>query len=116
MQATLEELNKTPGIVGSFIVDSDGIVVTSDVPADADAETCAALVAALKSSADKSLSRLGSGELTTAFFEMEAQKVFLHATGVGSLVALAEPDANLGLVRMELRQAARRLDQSVGVS
>lgn len=116
MQATLEELNKTPGIVGAFVVDSDGIIIASDVPSDADAETCAALVAALKSSADKSLNRLGSGGLSTAFFEMEMQKVFLHATDVGSLVALAEPDANLGLVRMELRQAAKRLDQGVAVS
>ena len=47
---------------------------------------------------------------------MENQKVFLQKTGVGSLVALAEPDSNLGLVRMELRQAAKRLDQGVAVS
>jgi predicted regulator of Ras-like GTPase activity (Roadblock/LC7/MglB family) len=109
MEQILEELNKTPGIMGSFVVDSDGIIVASDVSTAADAEKASALVSALINAAEKSLGRLGGGSLSTAFFEMGEWKIFLQATDVGHLVALAEPDANLGLLRLELRHAAQRL-------
>jgi predicted regulator of Ras-like GTPase activity (Roadblock/LC7/MglB family) len=109
MEHVLEDLNKTPGLIGSFVVDSDGIIVVSDVAAGADAEQASALISALTNAANKSLSRLAAGTLTSAFFELDEQKVLLQATDVGHLVALAEPDANLGLLRLELRQAARRL-------
>lgn len=115
MEHVLEELNKTPGILGSFVVDADGIVVASDISTAADAEQCSALVSALINAAQKSLSRLGGGALTSAFFEMGAWKIFLQATEVGHLAALAEPTANLGLLRLELRQAARRLDAGAPV-
>jgi predicted regulator of Ras-like GTPase activity (Roadblock/LC7/MglB family) len=54
--------------------------------------------------------------LSSAFFEMEEHKVFLQATEVGHLVALADPDANLGLIRLEIKQAAERLHASVAQS
>ncbi len=109
MELILEELNKAAGVVGSFIVDSDGIVVASDVSISADAEQCSALVSALTNSAEKMLVRLGGGALTTAFFEMDQWKIFLQTTEVGYLVALAEPSATLGLIRLELNQAGKRL-------
>ena len=115
MQHTLEDLNKTPGIVGSFVVDDDGIIVASDVSLGADAEQASALISALTNAADKSLTRLGAGSLGSAFFEMMEQKVFLQATPVGNLVALAEPNANLGLVRLEMRRAAQSLQASAPV-
>jgi len=113
MEHVLEELNKTPGIIGSFIVDHDGIIIVSDVAAGANAEASSALISALTNAAQKSLTRLEAGSLGTAFFEMDEQKVFLQATDIGHLVALAAHDANLGLVRLELRQAARRLGGAV---
>lgn len=112
MELVLEDLNKTAGIVGSFVVDTDGIVVASDVSVGADIDTCSALVSALTNAADKTLSRMGGGALTSAFFEMEQWKIFLHATPVGHLVGLADPEANLGLIRLEMRQAAQRLTAS----
>jgi predicted regulator of Ras-like GTPase activity (Roadblock/LC7/MglB family) len=116
MEQVLEELNKTPGIVGSFVVDRDGIIVASDVSTGADAEQCSALVSALINSAEKTLARLGGGALTTAFFELGDWKVFLQATEVGHIVALAEPSANLGLLRLELRQAGQRLTAAAPAS
>jgi hypothetical protein len=112
MELVLEELNRATGVVGSFIVDNDGIVVASDVSVGADAERCSALVSSLTNAAEKALSRLGGGAVTSGFFEMDQWKIFFQKQEIGHLVALAEPTANLGLVRMELKQASKRLAAS----
>ena len=93
MELILEELNKAAGVIGSFIVDSDGIVVASDVSISADAEQCSALVSALTNSAEKMLIRLGGGALTTAFFEMDQWSHIWSLIPEGKTLKLAQGTA-----------------------
>ena len=105
----LEELNKTSGVAGSILVGRDGIVIASDLQAAMEDEALGALAASITANVQKSLSRLGQPEPQQITIEAENTKFFITECEVGVLVVLTEKDANLGLVRLEMRNARQKL-------
>ena len=110
MERTLAELNKTPGVVGSFIVAADGIIVASDFDNDLDDEMMGALTSSIINTTEKATKKMERGELVSFIIETEMNKIFFNTTRTGFLVSVAESDANIGLIRVELRAAAERLN------
>lgn len=109
--AVLERITAVPGVRGSVVVSQpDGIVVAEHVMDGVDARAVAALAGHL-------VDRLVH---TTARAGMRAP-VFLQLKGTAGsvlavpgpedlvLVAIVGPDANVGLARLEMRDAAERL-------
>jgi predicted regulator of Ras-like GTPase activity (Roadblock/LC7/MglB family) len=82
MYEVLTQLNKTNGVTGSMVVGSDGIVIAAD---------------------------LGSGEFSQITVEADKRKMFLADAGIGTLVVTTEPRVNIGLVRLEIRNAINEL-------
>ena len=115
MYDILEELNKTSGVSGSMLVGRDGIVIASDLQAAMEDETVGALAASITANIQKSLGRLGQPEPRQITIEADNAKLFLADCEVGVLVVLTEKDANLGLIRLEVRNAKRRLGQAAGL-
>ena len=111
----LEELNKTSGVTGSMLVGRDGIVIASDLQAAMEDETVGALAASISANIQKSLIRLGQPESQQITIEAENTKLFLVDCKVGVLVVLTERDANLGLIRLEVRNAKRKLGVPMGL-
>lgn len=109
MYKVLEELNKTTGITGSMIVGSDGIVIAADLGAGQQDETLGALAASIMATARKSMERLKKNPLRQVSVEAEGAKIFLTDVGIGLLVVLTEPSVNIGLVRLEIRNAASQI-------
>lgn len=116
MERILAELNKTPGVTGSFIVASDGIIVASDFATELNDEMMGALTSSIINSTEKAVKKMEQGELTSFIVETEAAKMFYHSTRAGFLVCIASPDANLGLVRVEMRAAAEKLNNTMGLA
>ncbi len=110
MERLLAELNKTPGVIGSFVVAPDGIIVASDFTADVNDELMGALTSSIINSTEKAAKKMDLGSLQGFVVETDRNRVFFQATRSGFLVCLAGPEANLGLVRVELRAAAERLN------
>jgi hypothetical protein len=106
----LEELNKTSGITGSMLVGRDGIVIASDLQASMEDETLGALAASITANVQKSLGRLGQNTPDQITIEAQNSKLFIADCGVGVLVVTAEKEANLGLVRLEVRNAKARIN------
>lgn len=109
MYQILEGLNKTSGITGCMVVGKDGIVIAADLNTQIDEEAIGALAASITSNIQKSLERLNSSPLTQVTIEADNAKMFFSDAGIGLLVVICEPDVNIGLVRLEIKNAIHRL-------
>jgi predicted regulator of Ras-like GTPase activity (Roadblock/LC7/MglB family) len=117
MRASLEQLNTTPGIVGSLVVAFDGLVIEKNVAEGLNAPVLAAeavhVAAGFGSTADLG----GIGDADTCV--LQAQRGMVCAvplTGIGWLVAFGDADANIGPVRQAMQSAAREITGFVPVA
>lgn len=110
MYQILEELNKTSGITGSMIVGRDGIVIAADLNSQAEEETVGALAASITSNIQKSMNRLQQTALSQVTIEAGSGKLFMSDAKVGLLVVTAEPDVNIGLIRLEIKNAVNKIE------
>lgn len=109
MYDILSELNKTSGVTGSMVVGSDGIVIAADMDASFEGETVGALAASISSNIQKSLERLNTTPLNQVTIEADNGKLFFSDAGMGILVVTTEKSVNLGLIRLEIKNAIARL-------
>ncbi len=109
MHEILHELNKTSGITGSMVVGNDGIVIASDLDVSFESETVGALAASITANIEKSLDRLKASPLKQVTIEADEGKLFFTDAGLGILVVTTARDVNVGLIRLEIRNALSRL-------
>ena len=112
MYQVLEELNKTSGISGSMVVGNDGIVIAADMDASFEEETVGALAASITTNIQKSMDRLQQTPLSQVTIEATSGKLFFADAGIGTLVVTAEKEVNIGLIRLEIKNAISKLKTS----
>jgi len=109
MYEVLSELNKTPGITGSMVVGNDGIVIAANLNTDLEGETVGALAASITTNIQKSLQRLEADPWAQVTIEADEGKLFFSDAKLGILVVTAEKAVNIGLVRLEIKNAIGKL-------
>ena len=109
MYQVLDELNKTPGITGSMVVGNDGIVIAADLDTSIESDTVGALAASITTNIQKSLDRLQVNPLSQVTIEAEDSKLFFSDAGIGILVVTTEMNVNIGLIRLEIKNAIGKL-------
>lgn len=109
MHEVLSELNKTTGITGSMVVGNDGIVIVADLQENLEDETIGALAASITANIHKSLQRLQTSPLKQVTIEAEDAKLFFTDAGLGILVVTTEKEVNIGLIRLEIKNAISKL-------
>ena len=109
MYQVLNELNKTPGITGSMVVGKDGIVIAADLEASLEGDTVGALAASITSNIQKSLDRLSASPLAQVTIEADNAKLFFTDANIGILVVTTEQEVNIGLIRLEIKNAIGKL-------
>ena len=113
MYQVLNDLNKTPGITGSMVVGNDGIVIAADLETGYEGDTVGALAASITSNIQKSLERLQTTPLAQVTIEANQTKMFFTDAGrLGILVVTTEPEVNIGLIRLEIKNALSKLDKA----
>jgi hypothetical protein len=112
MYQVLSDLNKTPGVTGSMVVGNDGIVIAADLDAGFDGETVGALAASITSNIQKSLDRLETSPWAQVTIEADNAKLFFTDAKLGILVVTTEKVVNIGLIRLEIKNALGRLSIS----
>jgi uncharacterized protein len=110
MYEILEDLNKTTGITGSMIVGNDGIVIAADLDTSLEEEAVGALAASITTNIQRSLDRLQQTPLAQVTIEAATGKLFFSDAGIGILVVTAERDVNIGLIRLEIKNAISRIN------
>jgi predicted regulator of Ras-like GTPase activity (Roadblock/LC7/MglB family) len=109
--ALLESLTRQRGVRASLIVsENDGLVVDSNLRFGQDGDRVAALAASLYRKARLSAvaARLGS----VSFLQLDAERGRVCAAGGRGdlvIVVVADPTANVGLIRVELLRALESL-------
>jgi predicted regulator of Ras-like GTPase activity (Roadblock/LC7/MglB family) len=107
----LERLSTVRGLRGSVLVSAaDGLIVAESLMTGVDGRAVAALAASLMNRLRRATQSAGRRE--PVFLQLQAQSGSVLATPCGSelvLVAVAGPDANVGLARLEMLEAAGRL-------
>jgi predicted regulator of Ras-like GTPase activity (Roadblock/LC7/MglB family) len=109
-QATLDRLTRIPGVRGALIASAgDGLVVAEQLMDGIDGRAAAALTGSLV--ARLARTALGAGARRPVFLQLRGEQgSILAAPGEELvLVAVVGPDANLGLARLEMLDAAGRL-------
>jgi predicted regulator of Ras-like GTPase activity (Roadblock/LC7/MglB family) len=109
MHEILEELNKTSGVNGSMIVGKDGIVIATNLRTQLQDEEVGALAASIISTVQKSMSRLSNDALKQVTVEASNGKLFLTDAGIGILAVTTDPQVNVGLIRLEVKNAAEKV-------
>ena len=109
MYDVLDDLNKTTGITGSMVVGNDGIVIAANLDESFEGEAIGALAASITTNIQKSLDRLESTPLKQVTIEAEEGKLFFTDAGLGILVVTTEQQVNIGLIRLEIKNAISKL-------
>jgi predicted regulator of Ras-like GTPase activity (Roadblock/LC7/MglB family) len=99
-----------PGMRGALIVAPDGFVIAAEAPDGVAVEPLAALAATLGRDLEVGASRLGHGAFQTGAFSADDGTLFLAASPIGFVVALADPQANLQSVRGALGDVVSLID------
>jgi predicted regulator of Ras-like GTPase activity (Roadblock/LC7/MglB family) len=111
MYKILEELNKTTGINGSMVVGEDGIVIAADLNSQFQDEAIGALAASIVSTVKKSMERLSNEDLKQITVEADKGKFFFAHVGIGILAVTTDPEVNVGLIRLEIKNASEKIKQ-----
>ena len=109
MYEILDSVNKTRGVQGSLIMGKDGILVASDISTDVKDESVAAVASQVLGSLQGALRRMELGKFSRFVVTGSLGRVVMLDAGNALLIALLEPDVNMGLVAVELKRAAERL-------
>lgn len=113
LRPIVDGLTRQRGVRASLIVsEQDGLIIESSLRFDQDGDRVAALAASMyrKARLSAAAARLGA----VAFLQLDAERGRICAVGRGGrsdlvIVVVAEPDANVGLIRVELFKALEML-------
>ena len=110
MYNILSELNKTSGVKGSMLVGLDGIIIAADLDSQIEDETVGAMSASIVANVGKAMERLKSETPSRITVEADHGKLFLADAGVGILTVIDEKDVNIGLIRLEMKNAIGKIN------
>lgn len=115
MRRIVEDLLRVEGVIGSLLVGKDGLVVSSTLVDHEDAEVLGAMSAAVYGEINKSTKRIGIGTLVDAIIDAEQGSVLLLEAKDLILVVITQRTVNLGMVKLEMRRAAKRISEAVPI-
>lgn len=115
MRSIVEDLLRVEGVIGSLLVGKDGLVVASTLLDPDDAEVLGAMSAAVYGEINKSTKRIGVGTLVDAIIDAQEGSILLLEAKDLILVVITQRVVNLGLIKMEMRRAARRIHEAVPI-
>lgn len=110
LEKILSDLKKVGSVKGSAVISRDGLMVAADLSNSIDADTFAAMSAAMQGAAETAIQELKQGELNQIIIDSSKGKIISIGAGENAiLVALAERNLNLGLALLSLGRASGKI-------
>lgn len=105
-------LSSTPEIQGAAVVSADGLSIASVLSPPIDEDRVAAMSAAMLSLGERIAKELGRGKLEQVYIRGSEGYALLTAAGPNTvLTIMADVDARLGLLLLELRHVVQDMQE-----
>ena len=113
LQQTLAGLRSAiPEVRGVLIASSDGLPMAQNMTGNEDPNRVAAMAATALGLGKRIADTLNAGSLSETSVTGSEGLVYLYSAGAkGVLVVVAPPQANVGMIHLEARDAARRIQE-----
>jgi len=111
----LQAVVRDAGAEGAVLVSPDGLAIASVLPEGIDEDRVAAMGAAILSLGERVTTELNKGTLEQLY--VKGSRGYMIFTGIGDLAVLgilAPSNAKLGLLLMEIKRAAKQIEESLG--
>ncbi len=113
LEKILADLNSAEGVSGSLVAGKDGLIISERAPEGVDTELASAMASTLFGTGEKTTEQLKQGDVTQCMIEGTAGKTLIIAGKEAILMAMTEPDVNLGLVRIEMKRCIKEIEESL---
>lgn len=108
----LRRLMNVGQLRASAIVSSEGLLITSRTPPEMNERIIAALCSTVMASAETASSQMSIGKVSEINVKTDQGTIFLTPAGKKALlVSLAEPNAQAGLIMMEMESKATQTQE-----
>lgn len=115
LEKILSDLKKVGGVKGSAVISRDGLLIAADLSQNVDADTFAAMSAAMQGAAETAIQELEQGDLKQVIIDSSKGKIISVGAGKQAiLVALTDFKVNLGLSLIELAKASKKVESTLG--
>ena len=110
--AALDRVTRVPHVQGALVVEvQDGLVVAESVMEGVRGDAAAALASSLAGRLTKVTDATGVGDPRFLYLMAERGGLLMVPAGSGLVVvAIASPEVNIGLARLEMLRAAERVE------
>ena len=107
----LMNLEVISGIIGTAIVKSNGLLITSRLPRDIDDRKFGAMAATMLGAVETATSALGTTDINNLTVELgdDYQLIVMKATDQIILVSLLDLNVNLGLILIEIEETIKKI-------
>ena len=112
----LKEFRDIAGLLGSAVVDSDGLTISADLPWNKNPEKIGSLISRLLRIGEKSARAAKIGSLKDIILEGDNGRIVARNEGNVLLVAFSDKEAALGMVKIEIEEFAKRIKDLISHS
>jgi predicted regulator of Ras-like GTPase activity (Roadblock/LC7/MglB family) len=112
LEKILNDINNMGGVETSAIASRDGLLICSTITKKQQVETFVAMSATMIGAAETATMELGKGIPDRIIVESKTGKII--GTGAGQkalLLVMTKPDANLGLILIEITKASDQIKE-----
>ena len=114
---TLTALMQVGQIKACGIVSKEGLLINSRTPPDVDARIFSALCSTIMGAAEAASGQMATGGVSQVSVKTDKGTIVLMPAGAKAiLTALTEPEAQLGLILVEMESIAQEVNQVMGES
>ncbi|WP_084544682.1 roadblock/LC7 domain-containing protein [Derxia gummosa] len=111
----LRAMNQAQRLDASAVISGDGFVIASELGPDIEPNRFAAMGASLLALADRAAREVERGALRQVLVEGEHGTMLLVRAGTDAVLAVAAPaNVNLGMIFLETRRTAAKIESLLG--
>ena len=112
MGKVLTDMLEIDGVIGTIVVDKDGLVIESAMKKNLDRDAIAGVLHELISAIKLIGDQFGAGELKEAILEYRNARTFVNPIKTDYyLIVIGDEGLNLGRMKLELRKVLPKLEE-----
>jgi len=109
VRSVLKEFKEMAGLLGSAVMDNDGLTISADLPWNERPEKIGSLISRLLQIGDKSAEAAKIGPLKEIILEGANGRIVARNEGNVLLIAFSDKEAALGMIKLEIEEFAQKI-------